>query len=194
MAQHPPGLSPATAAQFAGGERAAFDAVYAAHAQQVRGWVRRFFTAPFEREEAVQEVWLQVAKSASAYEVNRGPLGPWLRVLTANRCRELLRARGSRVEVPMDDENDAQWLDAQTESPEVASGRAQLRAALEAFARGLPPQEAQVLQRSWVEGLTVDEVAAQLKLSARQVKYLKLKVVTRASGDAGLRALLQGVG
>ena len=180
-------------ARFAAGDREAFQEVYAAHATQVRGWVRRFFAAPFEREEAVQEVWLHVMRSARAYEVNRGPLRPWLRTLTANRCRELLRAKASVAEVPVDDADDAGWLDS-PETPEAVSSRAQLRAALTVFAQGLSSEEAQVLQLGWVEGLNVDEVAQRMKRSARQVKYLRLKVVAKASSDETLRVLLREVG
>ena len=180
-------------ALFAAGDRDAFQEVYAAHATQVRGWVRRFFASPFEREEAVQEVWLHVMRNARSFEVNRGPLQPWLRTLTANRCRELLRARGTVAEVPVDDADDAGWLDS-PESPEAASSRAQLRAALAAFAQRLSPEEAEVFQLGWVEGLNVDAVAVQLKRSPRQVKYLRLKIVTMASGDETLRALLREVG
>ncbi|MFT3711551.1 MAG: sigma-70 family RNA polymerase sigma factor [Archangium sp.] len=181
-------LTASTGARFAAGERSAFEEVYAAHAGVVRGWVRRFFTSPFEREEAVQEVWLHVSRSAGAYEVNRGPLRPWLRVLTANRCRELLRARGAGREVPLGDESEA-WLDG-APSPEAATQRTKLREALTAFANKLPPDESEVLRLGWLDELPLEEIAKRLNRSHRQVKYLRLKVVTRASEDATLRALL----
>lgn len=180
-------LTASTGARFAAGDRSAFEEVYAAHAAVVRGWVRRFFTSPFEREEAVQEVWLHVSKSASAYEVNRGPLRPWLRVLTANRCRELLRSRPGQ-EVPLGDESEA-WLDS-APGPEAATQRVRLREALTAFANRLPADEADVLRLGWLDELPLDEIARRMKRSHRQVKYLRLKVVTRASADTTLRALL----
>lgn len=183
-------VTPSTAARFAAGDRAAFEEVYTAHASLVRGWVRRFFTSAFEREEAVQEVWLHVSRSASAYQVNRGPLRPWLRVLTANRCRELLRQRGSaRLETPAGDETEA-WLDA-NEGPDASAQRTRLRAALSAFAERLSADEAEVLRLGWLDELPLDEVARRMKRSHRQVKYLRLKVVTRAAEDQTLLALLR---
>ncbi|HXI60714.1 MAG TPA: sigma factor, partial [Polyangia bacterium] len=66
-----------TEARFRRGEREAFLKVYEAHASAVRALVGRFFLRPFEREEAVQEVWLLVHRVAKAFDPARGELLPW---------------------------------------------------------------------------------------------------------------------
>ncbi|MBK7864993.1 MAG: sigma-70 family RNA polymerase sigma factor [Archangiaceae bacterium] len=177
-------------ARFARGGRDAFVEAYAAHAREVRHWVRRFFSSAFEQEEAVQEVWLTAHRMQSLYDPAKGPLKPWLRALSANRCRELLRAASRRppVGVPLDDVSDALWLDAP--GPDDAVHSAALRVEVARFAAGLPPDEARVLQLCFVEQRSHAEVAKELGIDERRSKYLKQKVLLAASRDERLRALL----
>ena len=103
----------ASVVRFASGDRDAFVEVYRAFAAPLRRWVARFFKSPFEQEEAVQEAWLTVHRMHKSYDVNKGELGPWLRTVAANRCREILRARGRRPDasVPLEDVDEALWLE-----------------------------------------------------------------------------------
>jgi RNA polymerase sigma-70 factor (ECF subfamily) len=175
--------------RFARGERAAFLEVYAAQARAVRRWVARFFKSPFEQEEAAQEVWLMVHRMQTSYDVNRGPLAPWLRAVTSNRCRELLRAKGRRPDasVALDDAEDALWLDAPLPDEQLMQAKA--RAVVQDFRQALPKAEDVVLQRGVGDGLTHDELAAELGVTVRQSKYLKKKLLAKVSASAALRAL-----
>ena len=175
--------------RFAAGDRDAFVEVYRAYASPLRRWVAKFFRSPFEQEEAVQEAWLTVHRMHRAYDVNKGPLAPWLRALTANRCRELLRARGRRPDasVPLEDVEDALWLDGP--GPEDAVLRTKLREAVERFAQGLAPDEGRVLRDGLVDGQSHEQLAVTLGLTVRQSKYLKLKLIQRAAADPALRQL-----
>lgn len=175
--------------QFTRGERAAFLDVYTAYARSVRRWVARFFKSPFEQEEAAQEVWLMVHRMQSSFDVNRGALAPWLRAVASNRCRELLRAKGRRPDasVPLEDVDDALWLDAP--SPEARYFSATVKQAVDGFRQGLPEAEAKVLTHGLTEGMTNDEVARELGVTVRQSKYLKKKLVARLSASETLRAL-----
>jgi RNA polymerase sigma-70 factor, ECF subfamily len=175
--------------RFARGEKAAFLEVYAAQARPVRRWVARFFRSPFEQEEAAQEVWLMVHRMQHTYDVNRGPLGPWLRAVTANRCRELLRAKGRRPDasVPLDDVDDALWLE--TAPADDALMEARARAVVQDFKQALPKEEAAVLQRGLGDGLTHEELASELGVTVRQSKYLKKKLLAKVAASTALRAL-----
>jgi RNA polymerase sigma-70 factor (ECF subfamily) len=178
-------------ARFARGGRDAFVEVYSAHAASVRRWVKRFFDSPFEQEEAVQEVWLTAHRMQSRYDPAKGPLGPWLRAVCANRCRELLRAASRRPpsDVPMEDVSDALWLDAP--GPDDAVHAAALRAEVARFAASLPPDEAKALQLCFVEQRTHAEIANELGIDERRSKYLKQKVLLAAAKDERLLALLK---
>ena len=179
----------ASVVRFAAGDRDAFLLVYRAYAAPLRRWVGRFFKSPFEQEEAVQEAWLTVHRMHKSYDVNKGELGPWLRTVAANRCREMLRAKGRRPEasVPLDDAGDALWLDAPGADEGVL--RSKLRAAVERFAAGLEPEDAKVLRHGLIEEQTHDELAAVLGVNVRRSKYLKLKLLQRAAADPELKAL-----
>jgi RNA polymerase sigma-70 factor, ECF subfamily len=178
-------------ARFARGERDAFEQVYARHAGSVRQWVRRFFKSPFEQEEAVQEVWLTAHRTCRQYQPSRGAVGPWLRALCANRCRELLRAASRQPPpgIPLEDVADALWLDAPL--PDAVSQAVRLRAELERFAATLGAEEARVLQLCFVEQRGHAEVASTLGVDVRRAKYLRQKVLAAAAADARLMAVMR---
>jgi RNA polymerase sigma factor (sigma-70 family) len=177
-----------TEARFRLGDREAFAAIYEAHAQMVRALVGRFFYKPFEREEAVQEVWLLVHRVAGSFDSTRGPLVPWLRTVAANRCKELLRARGRRPD-PSVELGDAEDDDARAD-PEDAARAARLREAVRRFEASLAPDEAAVFRLSLVEERTHVEAARAAGISARRCKYLRMKLLLRAAADPALRAAL----
>lgn len=181
----------ADAVAFARGEKAAFLGVYAAHASAVRRWVSRFFRSPAEQEEVAQEVWLMVHRAQTSFDVNRGPVTPWLRALTANRCRELLRAKGRRPDatVPIEDMEDALWLDGPAADETLMQRK--LSVALATVAAGLPADEARVLEHGFGEGRSNEEVATLLNVTVRQAKYLKKKLVARLAASAAIRSLLE---
>ena len=184
-----PGVPSTSVVRFASGDRDAFVEVYRAYAGQVRRWVARFFKSPFEQEEAVQEAWLTVHRMQGRYDINKGELSPWLRTVVANRCRELLRAKGRRPDasVPIEDLDQALWLEGP--GPDDAVFRTKLREAVERFAAGLDPDEAKVLRHGLMEEQTHEELATVLGVNVRRSKYLKLKLLQRAASDEGLKAL-----
>jgi len=175
------------AARFRAGDREAFLKVYDTYATQVRPLVGRFFFRPFEREEAFQEVWLQVHRAAPTYDATRGELLPWLRTVAANRCKELLRARGRRPDpdVPLQD-ND---LVADTD-PEQSVRATRVHAAIARFQATLSPDEAKVFRWSLLEERGHDEVARLAGLTPRRCKYLRMKLLLRAAADRELRQAL----
>jgi RNA polymerase sigma-70 factor (ECF subfamily) len=161
--------------------------VYDAHAADLRPIVARFFKSPFEREEAIQETWLQVHRMCHAYDPARGPLLGWLRALAVNRCRELLRARGRRPDAR--ESVDEEALPGRSD-PEADASAARVREALDRFSTGLAPDEAGVLRLSLVEERPHDEVARALGITPRRCKYLRMKLLARAAEDPALRAAL----
>lgn len=164
--------------------------VYEAHAADLRPLVARFFRSPFEREEATQEIWLQVHRVADAYDPARGALLPWLRALASNRCLELLRARGRRPDASVALADDAVTAAA---DPEEDARNGRLREAVAAFAARLDPEEAAVFRLALIDELPHEEIAVRLGISVRRCKYLKLKLLTAAARAPGLRRALEEV-
>jgi RNA polymerase sigma-70 factor, ECF subfamily len=173
--------------RFRRGDREAFLTVYDAHRDDVRAVVGRFFVSPFEREEAVQEIWLQAHRMCHAYDPARGTPGAWLRAVAVNRCREIVRARGRRPDArtPVDDEALAAPSD-----PDAEARAARVRAAVARFSGRLGADEAAVLQLALLEERPLDEVARAVGVSVRRCKYLRLKLLARAAADAELRVAL----
>jgi RNA polymerase sigma factor (sigma-70 family) len=181
-----------TEVRFHRGEREAFLSVYETHERAVRRLVGRFFARPFERDEAVQEVWLHVHRMAGTFDPSRGALAPWLYAVAANRCKELLRARGRRPDpdVELADER----VDASAGAgPEDAARTARARAAVTRFEASLTSEEAIVFRLSLIEERSHDEVARAAGISARRCKYLRMKLLVRAAADPTLRAALAEV-
>jgi RNA polymerase sigma-70 factor (ECF subfamily) len=176
-----------TEERFRLGGREAFVAIYEAHAGAVRALVARFFPRPFEQEEAVQEVWLHVHRVAGSFDAARGELLSWLRTVAANRCKELLRARGRRPDPGVEVQ---EGHVVERRDPESAARAARARDAVTRFAKGLAPDEAAVFRLSLVEERGHDEVARAAGISARRCKYLRMKLLLRAAADPALRAAL----
>lgn len=161
--------------------------MYDAHSADLRPLVARFFARPFEREEAIQEIWLQVHRMCQAYDPDRGPLMAWLRAVAVNRCREILRARSRRPDARQSvEDEDLPALD----NPEAEARAARVRAAVARFSAGLAREDAEVLRLSLVEERSHEEVAVALGISVRRCKYLRMKLLARAAGDPELKAVL----
>jgi len=170
------------------GDPDAFLAAYRSHAAFVRALVGRFFARPFEREEAIQEVWLLAHRMASSFDPDRGTYIAWLRVLATNRCREILRAKGRRPSSDTTVEDDDLVAAA---GPEEAARAGRIQNAVETFMASLSAEEAHVFKLSLLEELTHDETAAATGLSARRCKYLRMKLLLRASADPRLQAAMR---
>jgi RNA polymerase sigma-70 factor, ECF subfamily len=176
---------------FRDGDPAAFLAVYDAYGGEVRGLVRRIFISPFDREEAVQEAWLQIHRVCGRFEPERGSLGGWLRTIALNRCKEILRARGRRPNARDDaDDND---LRAPGAGPDDETSERRLNAAMAKFMQTLDPEQTRVFQLSLLEERGHDEVSREMGISSRRCKYLRFKLLQRAANDPGLAAALAEV-
>lgn len=160
------------------------------YAAPVRSLAARFFARPFEREEAIQEIWLLVHRMAASYDPERGELLAWLRALGANRCKELLRAQGRR---PAPGAELAEDTLLEASNPEQTTRAARVNAAIARFEQSLGAEEARVFRLSLVEDRGHDEVARAVGITARRCKYLRMKLLVRAGADPELRRALAEV-
>lgn len=161
--------------------------VYDSCADDIRPVAARFFRTPFEREDALQEIWLHIHRMSHAYDPARGELLPWLRTLAANRCKEILRGLGRRPNANTALQDDDLVADL---TPEDEARTRRLQTALNDFVAGLNVDEAQVFRLSLMEEQTHDEVARVTGLSARRCKYLRMKLLARTLVSPQLRTAL----
>jgi RNA polymerase sigma-70 factor (ECF subfamily) len=179
---------PAPLARAVAGDVQAFLLLYEAHAAEVRAIARRFLPGPFEQEEAIQEIWLQVHRGLASYDAGRGTFGAWLQAVAINCCRQMLRA--ARRRLPGTPEDEPSEGPAAAEDPEHEVRNRRLQVAVADFTRRLDPLLAEVLKLALIEELSHDEIAGRLGVSVRRSKYLKKLVLARATRDPGLKAAL----
>jgi len=73
---------------------------FEAHRPRLRAVAHRLLGSAAEADDAVQEAWLRLARTDPQTVDN---LGGWLTTVVARVCLDMLRARGSRREEPLDD-------------------------------------------------------------------------------------------
>ncbi|QDW65877.1 RNA polymerase sigma factor [Luteimonas granuli] len=155
----------ALARAAAGGDTAAFEALYRRHAPRVHGVVLRL--AGWQRaraEDLVQEAFLQAWRALPRWR-GEASFGTWLYRLAVNAALMDLRARRARPGLDGDDEAALEAL---------ASGDSAQRTAM-AMDLGravatLPPRARAVLVLHDVEGWTHDEIATALEMAVGSSK------------------------
>ena len=149
--------------QTAGGDRSAFETLYRRYARPVFGLALRRLGDRGRAEDAVQETFASVWRSAASYKPERGPGAPWLYAVARNAIVDRTRAR----------------VDTPAEVPETASDGAgpaeraeqnwvawRVHRALEE----LPEREHEVIALAYWSGLSQSEVAEYLGIPLGTVK------------------------
>lgn len=166
------------------GDTGAFEQLEATYAHIVRRVVSTFWRGAFDREEAMQEVWLHIWKNRGAVDAERAAqVGGWIGVVARNRCVDMLR--GTQHAVALDDVAEL----VAEETVDFAEQK-QIRAAVAAFTDRLRPQWKSFFDLHFVEGLPYDDVAARLNISKLRCKYMKKVLAARARKNAPLLAAL----
>jgi RNA polymerase sigma factor (sigma-70 family) len=174
-------------AAYMSGDRDAFDRIFAQFGQEVFRVVRRFFFSPFDQDEAFQEVWLQLHRTRSRFDLNRHEeFGAWLKQVARNRCIDLLKARSRRVEIPAADVAPASVADQETRLAQQ-----QIRKTLDDFVARLDPQQQRFFELCFVEELSHEQIAQRMGITSRRSKYLKKKLLARLNRHRGLKRMVR---
>jgi RNA polymerase sigma-70 factor, ECF subfamily len=145
------------------GDRSAFELLYRRYARPVFALALRRLGDRGRAEDAVQETFASVWRSARSYRRERGPGAPWLYAVARNAIVDRRRAR---AEPP-------------TEVPEMAAAEPEPSEAAEASwtawrihrALGeLPENERVVLELAYWSGLSQSEIAEFLQIPLGTVK------------------------
>ena len=157
------------------GDRFAFELLYKRYARAVLGLALRRLGDRGRAEDAVQETFTSVWRSASSYKPERGPGAPWLYAVARHAIVDRFRAR----------------TDAPAEIPETASEEAgpaeraessyvswRVHRALE----DLPRNERDVIELAYYGGLSQSEVADFLGIPLGTVKTRTRSALGRLAG------------
>lgn len=149
--------------RVAGGDREAFELLYRRYIRSIYGLALRRLRDRERAEDAVQETFAAVWRSASSYKPERGPAAPWLYAIARNAIVDRFRGR----------------LEPTGEVPELVSGepgpadRAEesyvswrVHRALEE----LSDREREVVELAYWSGLSQSEVAEYLHIPLGTVK------------------------
>ena len=145
----------------AGGEEAAFDALYDRHQQAVYRFALYCSGSAEVAEEITQEVFLLLIRAPRQYDAARGPLTAYLCGVARNRLRE--RWKQDRVLVPLDEEEHGRPAH---EGPGDPLGELTSREALDALRHAvltLPLRYREVVVLCHLQGLGYREAAAILE-------------------------------
>lgn len=168
-------------AAYQQGESAAFRLIFERYAPVL---LRAMLRELYVREEAndlVQQTFLQLHRARADFDPGQ-KLKPWLFTIAMNLKREYFRRRKRRPEHALESETALE--------PSVAArGAAQVEArrTLERVLAQLPPDQREVIELHWFDGLEFPEVAEVVGASVSAVKvrahrgYVRLR---QALGDA----------
>jgi RNA polymerase sigma-70 factor (ECF subfamily) len=145
------------------GDRDAFEQLYKRFARPVFGLALRRLGDRFRAEDAVQETFTSVWRSARTYRPERGAGGTWLYAVARNAIADRARARQEPAAEPPDLPSAEAGPSEQTEDSWV-SWRVH-RAVSE-----LPEQERVLLELAYWSGLSQSEVAEYLGIPLGTVK------------------------
>ena len=135
-------------------------------------------------EDLVQETFLRVWNRVQGFSSEKGPIGPWLLAVARNRAIDYLRSAGGRERNAMEfEEADHPALYTDMEQDILTSDQARLvKAAMEK----LSPQQRQVIELAYFEGLSQTEMAERLQLPLGTVKTWVRAALKNLRDDLGV--------
>ena len=161
-------------------DREAFEILYGRYVRPVFSLALRRLGDRGHAEDAVQEAFAAIWRSASTYRPERGAAGGWLYTVARNAIVDRLRRNGPAADSELPDLASAEAGPAEQAEDSYVSWR--VHRALEE----LPPREREVIELAYWSGMSQSEVAEYLGLPLGTVK-------TRTrSGLARLASELEG--
>jgi RNA polymerase sigma-70 factor, ECF subfamily len=145
------------------GDRDAFDVLYGRFVRPVFAMALRRLGDRGRAEDATQETFAAVWRSAASYKPERGPASPWIYAVARNAIIDRTRARTEPAVEPPDE--------ASSESgPPDAVERSWLAWRVHAALQELPQHERTLLELAYWGGLSQSEIAEFLDIPLGTVK------------------------
>jgi RNA polymerase sigma-70 factor (ECF subfamily) len=161
--------------RIADGDTAAFDILYRRFSRPVYGLALRMLRDRGRAEEAVQETFAAIWRSAASYRSDRGPGAPWLYAVARNAIVDRTRVRG---EATFADPPEIVSSDAGPDE-QVQSSYVSWR--VHRAVQDLPQHEREVLELAYWGGLSQSEVARFLDIPLGTVKTRTRSALARLS-------------
>lgn len=147
--------------------RDAFVRLFEYFAPRIKSFLIKSGMSPEEADELAQETMLTVWNKASSYEAGRAAASTWIYTIARNKRIDRLRKRAHNeaqiheaVQIPA----------ALSEQPDAELERTQTEDIISRALKDLPPEQATLIEKSFFEHKTHQEIAEETKLPLGTVK------------------------
>jgi len=159
--------------RVAKGEQQAFSQLYDLSSPLLYSLALRILDNPEESEHLLHDIYLDLWRKVSRYDVGRGTPIAWLITLTRTRALERLRVRGTRT-LPHNGRSPnlshSMTMGEQDPTPFDAQADQELRQLVNTAIAGLPPAQQQTIELAYYDGLSHAEIAITLNEPLGTVK------------------------
>jgi RNA polymerase sigma-70 factor (ECF subfamily) len=139
--------------------------LYDRHNRLLYGLIFRILRDRPESEEVLQEVFVLVWTRAETYNVALGSPAAWLVRIARNRAIDRLRSNSVRLRAV-----ESAPMPAPAASPETAAAQSERQRAVCRALDELPPEQRELIEQAYYQGLTQSELAERYKLPLGTVK------------------------
>jgi len=163
--------------RVAAGAEGAFDELYDRFGSLVFKMAFQALPSRAEAEDAVQEVFLRLWKTADRYDSEKAALVTWVMLITRRHIVDRLRRTKARVKAGGLNEG---WTEAASESPASTPGETEERVAnLLSRVETLPELQRIVVQRAYLGGQTLRQIGQELDIPLGTVKSALSRALAR---------------
>ena len=159
----------------------ALAALYGRYAPTLLALGKRILGSLADAEEVLQEVFLYVWNHAARYEASRSSVSTWLVLVARSRAIDRLRTRKVVERTHETAHQESPPGHASPEGVEAVSIR-ERRERVRGEMDKLPPEQKQVLEMAFYEGLSQSEIAAKADLPLGTVKTRTLLAMKKLRG------------
>ena len=138
----------------------ALETLYDRYGRPVYSLVLRIAQHPSSTEEIVQDVFLQLWRSADRFQISRGPLEPWLFTMARNRALDFLRLKREKQRRREDSDSDILPSAVVRPDPEGDIDRSRRAEKIRALMTSLPEAQRRAIELAFFEGMSHSEIAA----------------------------------
>ena len=152
-------------------DASALEILYDRYGRPVYSLVLRIAQQPASAEEIVQDVFLQLWRSAERFQISRGPLEPWLFTMARNRALDFLRLKREKQRRREDStDSDLPFSAVIRPDPEGEIDMSRRSEKVRALMSSLPGPQRRAIELAFFEGMSHSEISAAMGEALGTVK------------------------
>jgi RNA polymerase sigma-70 factor, ECF subfamily len=152
-------------------DTSALEILYDRYGRPGHSLVLRISQQPASAEEIVQDVFLQLWRSAERFQSSRGPLEPWLFTMARNRALDFLRLKREKQRRREDStDSDVPFSAVIQPDPEGEIDQSRRAEKVRALLSSLPALQRRAIELAYFEGMSHSEISAAMGEALGTVK------------------------